>query len=60
MIIIDLKIIFKKLLGLIDLAKILIFYIYKLIKIIMINKNKNCIFAVFLIIMLDFKNFDNR
>ena len=47
LLIINLKVIQKVLLGLSKLTKVQVFYIYKLINIIMVNKNKNFIFAAF-------------
>ena len=37
----------KELLGQIDLARAQVFYIYELTKVIMVNKDKNLIFATF-------------
>ena len=45
LIIIDLKVISKKLLGLVDLIKAQIFRIYKLTEVIMVIKDKDLIFA---------------
>ena len=45
--IIDLKMVTKELLGLADVIKAQTLCIYKLLKVIIISKNKNLVFAVF-------------
>ena len=47
LIIINKKVVIKKLLGLINLIKAEIFYIYKLVKVDIIYKDKNLIFVIF-------------
>ena len=47
LIIINKKVVIKKLLGLINLIKAEIFYIYKLVKVDIIYKDKNLIFIIF-------------
>ena len=59
LVIIYLKIILKEFLDLINLFKIKIFYIYKLIKVIIIYKNNNFILIIFKLIILVFKSFNN-
>ena len=49
----------KKFLDLIDLFKAQVFYIYKIIKIIIIYKNKYLVFVIFQIIKLYYRNFNN-
>ena len=46
-------------LSLANFFKVQTFYIYQLIKIVMIGKNKYFMLAIFQIVMLFFKNFNN-
>ena len=57
---IDLEVIIRKILGLIDLTKAQIFCIYKSTDIIILYKNENLIFLAFQIVPPGFKNFNNR
>lgn len=59
LIIIDPKIIFEKLLGLLDLTKAQTLYIYQLTGVFIINKNKDLVFAAFEIVVPGFKGFNN-
>ena len=53
------KVISKKLLSLTDLFKAQAFYINKAAKVIIICKNKNFVFAIFLIVLLYFERLNN-
>lgn len=55
----NLKIIIKKLLGLINLIKVLTFYIYILIKVVIFYKYEILILIAFQIVLLNFKSFNN-
>lgn len=59
LLIISLKIILKELLSLTNLTKTQLFYVYELIEVIMVGKNKDFIFAIFNIMSPDFKGFNN-
>lgn len=49
----------KELSGLLDLTKAQILHIYKPTKIIIVDKDKNFMFATFQIVAPDFNSFDN-
>ena len=49
----------REILSLANLIKAQIFYIHKLKKVIILSKNKNLIFAMFQVILLKIKNFNN-
>lgn len=51
--------IIKKFFGLLNLIETEIFYIYKVTKIIMFDKNNNFMFAIFKVMMPNFKIFKN-
>ena len=57
--IVNLKIILKKFVSLINLSRAQIFYIYETTKVVIIYKNKYLIFITFQIVILCFKDFDN-
>lgn len=57
--IINLKMILKKFLSLSNLLKDLNFYIYELIKIVVISKNKDLILAIVQIMTSNLKSFNN-
>ena len=57
--IIDLKMVLREFLGLADLTRAQVFYIYKLTKIIIISKNEHLIFVAFQLIALSLKDFNN-
>ena len=57
---INLEIIFKKLLDLLNLAKAQAFNIYKSIKIVIIGWNKNFVFITFLIVVPGLESFNNK
>ena len=59
LIIINLKVILKKFLGLANLTKIQTLYIYKLTKVIIVSKNKDLVFIAFQIVALNLKDFNN-
>ena len=59
LVVINLKIVTKKLLGLTYLILSQFFNIHKLIKVVIVYKDKNVIFTTFEIILLDFEHFDN-
>lgn len=59
LIIIDLELIIKALLGLLNLTRAQVLYIHKLIKVIVIHKNKNLIFVAFQIVALSLKCHNN-
>ena len=56
---IDLKVVLRELLGLVDLTKAQVFYIHKLTEIIMISKAKNLVFAVFQVVLPSLKGLNN-
>ena len=58
--IVDLKMILKKLFNLINLFKTQVFCIHKIIEIILISKNKNLIFIALKIIMTSLKCINNN
>lgn len=45
--IIDLKVVLRKFLGPADLTRVQVFYIYELIEVVIVNKDKDLIFATF-------------
>lgn len=45
--IINIKVVVKKLLGLADLTKTRVFHIYKSLKVVIVSENKNLIFVTF-------------
>ena len=49
----------KKLLSLTNLMKAQTLYIYKLLKVVIVYKDKNLIFTIFYIVLLSFKGFNN-
>lgn len=51
--------ILKKLLGLVNLTKAQVFYIYELTEVITVNKEKDLIFTTLKVIVLNFKGFNN-
>ncbi len=57
--IIDLEVISRELLGLADLTRAQVFYIYELAKVIMVSKNKELILATFPVVALSLKCFKN-
>lgn len=57
--IINKKIIFKKLLNSINICKAQIFSIYKVVKVVLNSKYKNFIFTTFYIIFIYFKKINN-
>ncbi len=57
--IIDLKVILREFLGLTDLTKAQTFYIYKLTEIVMVNEDKDLIFAVFQEVTPSLKSLNN-
>lgn len=59
LVVINLKIVTKKLLGLTYLILSQFFNIHKLIEVVIVYKDKNVIFTTFEIILLDFEHFDN-
>lgn len=59
LIIIELEIVFKKLLGSADLTKAQAFHIHELTKVIMGSKNNNLVFAAFQVMVPSHKSFIN-
>ena len=57
--IINLKVVIKKLLSLINLIKAQIFRIYKLTKVNIVYKIKDFLFTVFWVVMSSFEQFNN-
>ena len=49
----------KRLLDLTNLIKTRVFYIYKMTKVVIIDKHKDFVFAIFLVMPLYFKSFDD-
>ena len=60
LIIIDLKVVSRELLGLANLIKAQTFYIYKLTKVVMVNEDENLVFVAFQVVVPSFKNFNNN
>lgn len=57
--IIDFEVVTREFLGLANVTRTRIFYIYKLIKFTIISKNKNLVFAAFQVIELSLKSLNN-
>lgn len=57
--IINMKVILRELLGLLNLSRAQTFYIYKLTKVIVICQNKHLFFTIFKIVLLSFKSLNN-
>ena len=57
--IIDLKVVLRKLLGPKDLAKVQAFCIYESTKVIMVSKDKDLVFATFQVVAPNLKGFNN-
>ena len=60
MVIVNAKMISKKLLNPVNLFKIQTFYIYEVIIIVMIHKKKHFLLAIFRIVVQYFKDFNNN
>lgn len=52
MIIIDLEIVLREFLNLVNLTSTKVIFIYKLTEIVIINKNKDAIFAILLLLLI--------
>lgn len=49
----------KRVFSLLNLTKALTFYIYQLIKVVIVYKNENLVFTVYQVILPGFKSFNN-
>ncbi len=56
---IDLKVVMKELLGLLNLTRAQAFYIYKLIEVVVVCKDNNLIFIAFQIVVPRLKGFND-
>ena len=59
LIIIDSEVVLRELLGPVDLTKAQAFHIYELTEVIMVNKDKDLVFAAFQVVVPSLKSFNN-